>query len=65
MDESMDKREQPFDTSDFKLINVKVRKWKHFQDKWSEILEVNLFTFAYRLFHADFSPLDGMLLQIS
>ena len=24
-----------------------------------KILEVNLFAFAYRLFHRDFSPIDG------
>ena len=27
----------------------------------TKILEVNLFAFAYRLFHEDFSPLDGTL----
>ena len=27
--------------------------------KYTEILEVNLFAFAYRLFYEDFSPLDG------
>ena len=27
-----------------------------------EILEVNLFAFAYKLFHEDFSPLDCALL---
>ena len=26
---------------------------------YTKILEVNLFAFAYRLFHRDFSPLDG------
>ena len=26
---------------------------------YTEILEVNLFAFAYRLFRRDFSPLDG------
>ena len=26
---------------------------------YAEILEVNLFAFGYRLFHEDFSPLDG------
>ena len=25
----------------------------------TKILEVNLFAFAYRLFHEDFSPIDG------
>ena len=25
----------------------------------TEILEVNVFAFAYRLLHEDFSPLDG------
>ena len=28
-------------------------------DKYTKILEVNLFAFAYRLFRRDFSPLDG------
>ena len=28
---------------------------------YTKILEVNLFAFAYRLFHEDFSPLDGTL----
>ena len=28
---------------------------------YTKILEVNLFAFAYRLFHRDFSPLDGGL----
>ena len=28
-------------------------------EAYAEILEVNLFAFAYRLFHEDFSPLDG------
>ena len=26
---------------------------------YTKILEVNLFAFAYRLFHRDFSPIDG------
>ena len=26
---------------------------------YTQILEVNLFAFAYRLFHKDFSPLNG------
>ena len=26
---------------------------------YTKILEVNLFAFAYRLFHRDFSPLNG------
>ena len=29
---------------------------------YTEIPEVNLFAFAYRLFHEDFSPLNGALL---
>ena len=29
---------------------------------YTEILEVNLFAFACRLFHEDFSPLDGAIL---
>ena len=28
---------------------------------YTKILEVNLFAFAYRLFHEDFSPIDGAL----
>ena len=28
---------------------------------YAEMLEVNSFAFAYRLFHEDFSPLDGSL----
>ena len=28
---------------------------------YTKILEVNLFVFAYRLFHEDFSPIDGAL----
>ena len=28
---------------------------------YTQILEVNLFAFAYRLFHEDFSPIDGAL----
>ena len=27
----------------------------------TKMLEVNLFVFAYRLFHEDFSPIDGAL----
>ena len=27
----------------------------------TKILEVNLFAFAYRLFHEDFSPINGVL----
>ena len=30
--------------------------------KCTEILEVNFFVFAYRLFHEDISPFDGALL---
>ena len=26
---------------------------------YTEILEANLFVFAYKLFHEDFSPIDG------
>ena len=29
--------------------------------KYTKILEVNLFAFAYRLFHEDFSSIDGAL----
>ena len=29
---------------------------------YTQILEVNLFAFAYRLFHRDFSPINGTLL---
>ena len=28
---------------------------------YTKILEVNLFAFAYRLFHEDFSPINGVL----
>ena len=28
---------------------------------YTKILKVNLFAFAYRLFHEDFSPIDGAL----
>ena len=28
-------------------------------NSYTKILEVNLFAFAYRLFHRDFSPLNG------
>ena len=31
---------------------------------YTKILEVNLLAFAYRLFHRDFSPLDGAFLYI-
>ena len=30
---------------------------KILQNEYTEILEVNLFAFAYRLFHEDFSPI--------
>ena len=30
---------------------------------YTKILEVNLFAFAYRLFHRDFSPLNGAFLK--
>ena len=29
--------------------------------KYTKILEVNFFAFAYRLFHEDFSSIDGAL----
>ena len=32
--------------------------------KYTKILEVNLFAFAYRLFRRDFSPLDGTYCSI-
>ena len=31
---------------------------------YTEILEVNLFAFAYRLFRRDFSPLDGTYCRV-
>ena len=31
----------------------------------TKIVEVNLFAFAYRLFHGDFSPIDGVLTYIN
>ena len=30
---------------------------------YTKILEVNLFAFAYRLFHEDFSSIDGALIR--
>ena len=30
---------------------------------YTKILEVNLFAFAYRLFHRDFSPINGTFLE--
>ena len=32
---------------------------------YTKILEVNLFAFAYRLFHRDFSPINGAYIEIS
>ena len=32
---------------------------------YTKILEVNLFAFAYRLFHRDFSPINGTFCKIS
>ena len=32
---------------------------------YTKILEVNLFAFAYRLFHRDFSPINGTYCNIS
>ena len=32
---------------------------------YTTILEVNLFAFAYRLFHRDFSPINGTFYKIS
>ena len=32
---------------------------------YTKILEVNLFAFAYRLFHRDFSPLNGAFFEKS
>ena len=32
---------------------------------YTKILEVNLFAFAYRLFHRDFSPLDGTFCNLN
>ena len=31
---------------------------------YTKILEVNLFAFSYRVFHGDFSPIDGTLIRI-
>ena len=36
-----------------------------FADTILEVLEVNLFAFAYRLFRRDFSPLDGTYCNMS
>ena len=38
---------------------------KYMTSHYTKILEVNLFAFAYRLFHEDFSSIDGMLLYKS
>ena len=35
--------------------------WKPY---YTKILEVNLFAFAYRLFHRDFSPINGTYCNI-
>ena len=35
--------------------------YSHIMNLYTKILEVNLFAFAYRLFHEDFSPIDGAL----
>ena len=32
-----------------------------FDVNYTKILEANLFAFAYRLFHEDFSPINGVL----
>ena len=32
---------------------------------YTKILEVNFFAFAYRLFHRDFSPLNGTFFPLS
>ena len=32
---------------------------------YTKILEVNLFAFAYRLFHRDFSPINGIFCKMS
>ena len=31
---------------------------------YTKILEVNMFAFAYRLFHRDFSPINGTLASV-
>ena len=43
-------------TRDVRFIYIYIYIYTHTHTK---ILEVNLFAFAYRLFHRDFSPLDG------
>ena len=37
--------------------------WRSSFIKYTEILEVNFFAFAYRLFHEDFSPLQGAFIK--
>ena len=38
------------------IFRIALQKYK---EKYTKILEVNLFAFAYRLFHRDLSPLNG------
>ena len=45
------------DLSIFNCMDL-IARWGAF---YTKILEVNLFAIAYRLFHEDFSPIDGML----
>ena len=41
------------------LTIVYIKTMYSINQKYTKILEVNLFAFAYRLFHRDFSPLNG------
>ena len=41
------------------LMSFVIKDGKTYIYIYTKILEVNLFAFAYRLFHRDFSPLDG------
>ena len=37
-----------------------IKNWSKFIFvDYTKILKINLFAFAYRLFHEDFSPIDG------
>ena len=43
----------------FFILYICLRHEMTYSNYYTKILEVNLFAFAYRLFHRDFSPLDG------
>ena len=48
-------------SSVWKIENDCQKKSLYNVDFHTKILEVNLFAFAYRLFHEDFSSIDGTL----